>query len=397
MALKQDQGGSSQGKQLTSEQQNMLARQLVLNSSQEFRQQIFQANVNPLNNILNIPIKNVGLVKYFRVVVEGTITNTSSTALSLTRTGLGAYNAVSSFQFTDFTNNQRINTTGWHIALLNSAKMPTVFGAAYSPNVPAGWGNNYNIMSGPSTLAQNADGAIKMYYDVPMAYSDNNLTGAVYAGVVNQAAYLQVTLNASPVVIGATADGLTGIYTGGAGAAGNWKAGTTIKVTVYQIYLDQLPKDKNGAVILPMEDISQYYDLKYTTLSGFGANVDVPYSYAALKKFLSTFTIFDNAGVFNAGTDVNYWMLQAANTTQMWRLDPYTASLYARSVFMSDLPSGIYYFDSRLKPIDTVTWGNMELILNASSVTAGATLSVAVEAFTKFTNLIASGSLPAGG
>jgi hypothetical protein len=100
-----------------------------------------------------------------------------------------------------------------------------------------------------------------------------------------------------------------------------------------------------------------------------------------MRQFNSVLAIYDNGGNLNAGTDINYWSLVSANATQLFKLDPLTATLFARQTFMGDPPLGTYYFDFRNKPIDTISYGNMTLNLNALTVNANASLQVLTEAF----------------
>jgi hypothetical protein len=205
---------------------------------------------------------------------------------------------------------------------------------------------------------------------------------------VNATMNLQLTINSAPVT--AAGDPLNKIYSGN---TGGWDGNVT--VTVYQVYLDQLPTS-NGSPILPPTDLNTVYELIETTLTGMAANTDFPYSYANYRDFLSTFATYDNNGVFNVGSDIAYWSLVSANFTQLFKFSPEIAALFTRSILMADAPPGVYYFDHRRRPINTVQFGNMQLNLNASAVTAGATLVVGTEAFAQINQLVGGSSLDAG-
>ena len=140
------------------------------------------------------------------------------------------------------------------------------------------------------------------------------------------------------------------------------------QITVYQNYLDQIPIGKSGP-ILPALDLSTAYLLNYTQAAGLVSNTDNPFPYANFRDFLSTTVIYDNAGTLNTGSDINYFALQAANYTNLIKLDPYTAAFFGRNRMQLDFPKGTYYFDHRDKPISTVQYGNMSLVMNPSTVT----------------------------
>lgn len=370
---------------------NMARRNIVLGNSVKMTQLISSQTVNPAQqNILNIAPRNVGLILGFIVEVAGNVTNGAVDAA--TRTGLGSSNIVQNFTFTDLNNIQRINTKGAFMALMNSAKQGFGFGGAYAPNLPMGYGNNWNAFAAPASVAAAATADIKHTYYVPLAYSSADLRGAIYAAIVNATMNLQITLSTSAELGVATGgDGFSAVYIGNNNLA--WT--NSVTVNVYQVYLDQLPMSEGGP-ILPMMDLNTIYDLKFTTQTGLAAGQDFPIPYANFRQFLSTTPIFNNGGSFNSGSDVNYWALQAANNTQLKRVSANIAALEARQTFMADPPPGVYYFDHRDKPIDTISFGNMELVLNASTVNAGAQLVVGYESFQTPQATAIAGSLPAG-
>lgn len=379
-------------------QQNMAARGLILRTGVFMKQQIFSQAVAPITqNILNIPVNPVGLITGFLLKVAGTIHNGDG-ALDLTRTQFGAANIVSQIVFTDLTNTVRIQTAGWHLALIDSAKNPVVFGGAYAPNVPINYGNNWTVQSAPATIAHGADGAVQYYYYIPLAYSATDLTGAMFAQVVNAQASIQVTLNAAPCVA-AGADPTLAVYSGT--ASGVWKAATTVQVTVWQFYYDQLPRlpqgqtdPQYGPYLMPKADLSVIYELKNVAMGGLVVGQDFGIPYANFRTFLSTAVIFDNGGTLNVGSDVNYWKLAASNTTQIFQYGPNEAALFARSTFLADPPAGCYYFDSRNSPIQTQNFGNMQLFLNPSVVNANAALLIGFEDFASVSQVAFASSLP---
>lgn len=374
-------------------QQNGLQRQAVLANAVEMTQNIAPLSVTPASQpIVAIQPRAVGLIKGFIVEVTATLKNGATNAAALT--GAGSANLVKNFTFNDLNNNVRINTTGYHLATINSARQGWVMGGAYAPNVAMAYGNNWPVNQGAATLAADAETTVRHIYWVPLAYSANDLRGSIYAAVVNATMSLQITLNPTPFVA-TGADPLDAIYIGNAN--GGYKAGTTVDINCYQVYLDQLPT-MNGGPILPVMDLNTVYEIKQTAVTGMTVGQDFPYSYANFRDFLSTLAIFDNGGTFNSGSDVNYWAMQAANFTNLMKVSPEIAAFQARQTFMADPPPGYYYFNHRDRPINSISYGNMELVLNAKTVNANAKLLVGTEAFAQINQLLgnAASSLSAG-
>ena len=374
--------------------QNQAARTLILTQGVERLQQVYSASTNPANQtVLNIVPQNVGLIRGFLVKVSGTIANTNvgASGVALSRTNFGASNLLRNVGFTDVNNQVRHQTQGWHLGLINSAKQPMVMGGAYAPNVPVGYGNNYDVMTAPASITTGTgSAAVQFFYYVPLSYSKVDLRGAMWAGIVNAVAQLQLEINPTPVV--ASGDAGNAVYSGN---TGGWSGNVT--VTVWQDYIDQVPMDNNGNPILPQNDLSILYQLQNSTLSALVANQDFGVPFANFRNFLSTVLVYDNGGTYAAGTDVNYFALQTANSSNIWKYGPEEAALLARSTFMADPPTGSYYFDHRAKPISTQQFGNTQITVNPSTVNANAAIWAGFEYFAQASQVVFAGSLPSGG
>ena len=383
--------------QISASQQNSNARNAIISSGVDRLQQIYSAGIDPASQtVINVVPQNVGLVRGFLVKVEGTIRNTHA-SIALTRTNFGASNLLRNIGFTDTNNQVRHQTQGWHLGLVNSAKQPLVFGAAYQPNVPVNYGNNWEVQTAPSSIAASTDAKVQFYYYVPLSYNKYDLRGAMWAGVVNAVAQLQLEINPN-VVIAAPGNSTIAAYTGTTGATGQWKAATSVTVTVWQDYIDQIPMTQQGQPVLPQQDIATLYQLNNTSLSSLVAGQDYGVPFANFRNFLSTVIVYDNAGVMNVGSDINYFALQTANASNIWKCDPETTALLARSTFMADPPPGVYYFDTRAKPISTQQFGNTQITVNPSVVTgSNSALLVGFEYFSQASQVVFAGSLPSGG
>jgi hypothetical protein len=369
-------------------QSNLIARNAVLSQSVNMIQSIFQQtyNTNIPNTVINVPIRNVGLLK--RLLVKITATVQRSAAETQNRTALGPANILSQVVFTDLSNQTRINTTGWHLHYLATARRQMAYGAAFANDTPTNIGSNYNVISAPAAFTAGAQ-TISMYYEIPLAYGDFDLRGAIFMSIVNATANLQLTINPS-FFVGSGADGTLAVYK--SSTANDLGTITALTVTVYQNYLDQLPYVKGGPV-LPLIDLSTAYLLNNTVATGAAQNQDLAVPYANFRNFMSTFAMWDNNAALAAGTDINYWLLQAANYTNIWKFDPITASLFARNIINDDFPAGIYYFDHRTKPISTIQYGNMQLVMNPSSAIVNGQLFVGYESLAIIDQITQAGSL----
>jgi hypothetical protein len=392
--------------QLNAQQLNSLASQLVRAQAVEMKQQIFSQLFNPASQtVVNVMPRNVGLIKGFIVEVIATMTNTGT--VPIYPTDFNVANLLSQISFTDLNNNTRIQTTGWHLELMNTVKSRKPYGSALvhttGIDAPVNYGSNWAVCSlgsGATSLAAISGSSgdyctLKQRYYVPLAYSDNDLRGAVYANVINSTMNLTLNINPNPVVAGTTADTLNAVFKGATGAAGTL---TNVQINVYQIYLDQLPRNsQNGAPVLPIMDLSTIYELKNTAFSNLSSGTDFPIQFPNFRDFLSTVLVFSPDGYTrNVGSDLNYLALQSANFTNIWKLPPEMVALLTRQIIGCDMPPGVYYISNRQKPISTVQYGNMEIIVNPTgTVGAGAYAQVGWEDFALVNTLTQAGSLPA--
>jgi hypothetical protein len=381
--------------------QNTQARAAVLQNSVERIQQVFsttQTSLTTSNNVINIVPRNVGLIKGFFVEIAVNVTLTS--AATVANTPYGAANLLQQVVFNDLQNNTRIQTAGWHLHAVNSARIGKPYGIPFAmdkgasgTNVPVAYGDNWVEQVLPTTLTESTATTLIFRYYVPLAYSKTDLRGAVYANVINATMQLQLTLNTQLMVAQGT-DATLAVYTATTATAPTYTINSA-EVIVYQHYLDQLPQGQNGP-ILPWLDLSTSYELKNTSVTGMAVGQDFPIPYSNYRSYLSTTFIYDNAGTLTYGTDINYISLQSANYTNLKKCTPDEWALFNYLYMSTGLPKGTYYLSHRDDPISTIQYGNMDLIINPSAVSAGAQVLVGYEDMAMINLLGNAGSLPGG-
>ena len=333
--------------------------------------------------------KNVGLITGFIVRVDVDIA--APAGQTLTRTPFGAMNLLSKIEFTDLSNLTRISTPGWHLKALNSARHRRPDGSAEVTDSPMGFGAVSNPgISCPATIAPGTTGTVSMVYDVPLAYSPDDLRGAIFAGVVNASMNLSLTINPQLTAFGT--DTISSVYSQSVAGA---VLCSNARINVYQKFYDQLPLG-NGGPALPVDDLTTSYQIKSTALTGMAAQQDFPVPYANFSDFLSTVLVYDNGGTLNAGSDISSFALTTANASTIFKIEPWLLAYNTRNQLDVDMPQGMYYFDHRRRPINTIQYGNQQLIVTPSQVNPGAQLLVGWEQLTKQGVVTASGSLPAG-
>jgi P3 major capsid protein len=395
---------------MTPQQQDAIATRAILSSAVDRIQLVASQQVFPASNpVLLVQPINVGLIKRFVIEVSGHIATTGTAQVSLTDFGLANLFGQGGIQYIDLNNYLRVNSSGAHLTMLATAKRRRSYGATYDSNQsgsaagdidnlsqmvtvpPAFWG----VFHAKNTLAAIDSTPFHAYFELPLAYADDDLRGAIWANVLNAVQQLTLTFN-TQVVTAAPSDNTFAVYSGAAGAAGSI---TDCQVNVYQEYLDQLPR-ANGpqgmTTILPALSLSTVYELKSTIFSSVTPNQEFYIPYANQRSFISTMMTFNNNGTATGrttGSDVNYIALVSANSTYIWKLDALTLALKAREHIMGDQPAGTYYMPTRRHNIATLQFGNLQLALNANTATPASFINVMWEAFALQNTLQSGASL----
>lgn len=376
-------------------QENLAARHAVISRGFKIRQSIFNRTFQPANGVnVTVNPNNVGLIHGFLIEMTALITNPASGSSVLSLTPHGPANLLQQVVFNDIDNYQRINTVGWHLAHLASIRQKRPYFSSTPSDSPIGYGSNWNVIKAPATIAVNSTATVYMYYWIPLAYSDTDLTGAMYSNVINAQSTLQLVLStAAQAVVANTVDPTLAVYQGAGAVAGVTL--TNVTINVYQDYWDQLPMGPDGP-ILPAIDLNTIYELKNTAFPAPVVGQDTYIGFSNYRHFMSTVLIYDNqtGGAYPAnGSDVNYISIRSANTLDLRKQDANSWASDTRRILNTDMPAGTYLFDTRGRPIFTSATGNMNIVLNPSLVNANAAILVGWEMLANVKQVASASSL----
>lgn len=344
-------------------------------------------------SVLTQQLRNVGLIKRLLVRFTATITANAAAGSTLTLTKLGLANMVSNVIFTDLANNQRINCAGWFLTAVASAKRRSVFGAAYTSDTPFGYGDVFQtVQQAPAAIANNSSANVQFMMEIPFAYNDRDLRGAIFGDVTQATMQVAITLNPN-FSVASGSDATLAVYQSG---NANLATISNVNCQIYQNYLDQGPKTPQGVPILPPLDLGTAYLLNTVSSVTPIANQDNAIPYVNSRQFLSTAFVYDNGGTLNTGSDINTVAITSANLTNIIKVDPFTLAFMSRNILGDDFPAATYYLDHRARPIDTNTFGNMQLIINPSTVNANGVLLLGYEAMGYIGQINQGGAIPSG-
>lgn len=386
-------------------QQNAMARAMIIPGpgTQTVRrlQQIFSQSVTNYvpgqQLVLNVNPAPVGIITKFIVEVKASVGQGG--AETQTRVQNGAAAVLSNVQYVDTSNQTRINCAGWYLNQLSMIRRGfKSTGAVTMDNnnvdgIGSSWGAR--VSAAPATLtaappAANAPNLVQ-FYEVPLAYSDTDLRGAVLAALINATQSLNLTIN--PNFFVTSTDTVNVAEAGYQSSTAQLGSMNNVTVTVYQEYIDQF-----GNLPLPAIDLGTQYLLQTTGGYQPVANTDLIIPYANFRVFMSTVVRYNNNGVFNTGSDVNYLSIRTANQSDLVKASPSMWAYMNRRKNSDDLPPGYYFLDHREKPLFTNQFGNLSLVFQASAVGGlNSSVTVGYEQLAMMNQIAASTAIPSGG
>lgn len=369
----------------------------------ELEQTLFQysasGTLNTPGTVLQYKLNNVGLVRGLDVLIRGTITGGGTT--TSTRTALGISNFLSQVDFQDFSSYHRITTPGWHLNLIEAQKQRFSPWSAVTNDSPVGIVNqnaapiNRAAVFGQqlaSSVAAAGTADFQVVYRVPFARDRFDLRGGIWAKKTGASAFVFMTINPNMFVTSTQDATLAVMQSGGT----DLPTLSNVAIEVYQDYLDFFPKGADGNEVVPFKDLETAYLISNTQLVPLSQNNDNYAPFADEREFISVSAIFDNAGTLNKGTDVTYWSVKSANLLPIFQRSSFRQFCVQRKIFHDDLPAGMYYFSFEHRPIDTLAFGNTNLVLNPSSVTsASSQILLGYESFGRIGAVARAQAIPA--
>lgn len=312
---------------------------------------------------LQIQLQRMGILTGVMLYFSAQVTPTVAATVS----DYGPYSLVKQISYTDYAGIQRVITSGYQLHVLNcfrghrfmnNANINMKYMGATSET-----GVDTNILNVPTAAA-----AATLYFAlyVPIAYDPlNDLRGAVLSQTIYGDHY--ITIQFANAWVDAT-DEFAAPYSAGTVAL---TAGQQINVQAYQQYI--MPQQ--GVNNLPMIDLSTIYAVEgnYQDSSNIVANQAKYINWPNNRAIMSAVHVFDNGGSGVANqTDVSDIILLGNSNTSIREMQPNFVRNQMRYMLGADLASGVYYISSRMQPITTQLYGNVQTQFNVATANANA-------------------------
>jgi hypothetical protein len=327
--------------------QNALARQMLIETGLHMTKRL-QPVSGALGSTIRIPLQNMGVMTGITLNFTVPITPTAAATAS----PFAPYNIAQMVKYTDYAGVDRIVTSGLQLHLLNAFKTnrPLYNASKLAGFIPGEGGIDTNILKLPTAVASDT---IQFSLYLPMAYDPaSDLRGAVLSQTIYGDHTVSIQLPTSLV----GADSLIYPYTAGTVPL---TSGAQVTVEAYQNYI--MPQ--NGVSNLPMVDLATIYAIEgnYTDNTNISAGQAKYINWPNARAVLSAMHIFDNggAGTLN-GADLQQITMMGNSNTNIKEMSPKFLRAQMRNVLGVDVPSGVYFINTRTQPVSTQIYGNVQ-------------------------------------
>lgn len=338
-------------------QDQMLAQQLIANSTEYYTQQapITSANLPSSPISLSLPNSGIMLSCDIDVSIEVDIT------VAATANPVGAYGAVQNITTYDWYGNARTSVSGSRLTSLNQYRQ----GRPYD-RVPSGFSyDTANLLYSLPTATGN--GTINFKLHVPFAQGGGSLAGALLTQTSNGSC--SISLQFLQSLVSAT------------NPLAPYSAGTltVTGVTITPTYRYLMPVTF-APQTLPLLSLSTAYSVQeIVTPQNLSVGQQNLTNFPAARTVFSQIADYVNGSQANFGSDLSSMAIIVNGATPVKQWTPSLKLIEQRNLLGADDIPGRYYFGFRSRPINTNTFGSYQLQFIPSVVNSGAFLTVASE------------------
>ena len=338
-------------------QQNFGMRAALLQSAPRMRKNLGNFSGGTVGSTTRIKLFNVGITT--KIILDVIATFDIGVAVA-TASPKAPFNLINRIKLTDFDGTDRVNCSGYQLWEVQSARN----------RAPYGFNNGSQTSVLTSPLVPTAVGAgatMRFQIEIPLAYSENDLRGALLTQTAVGEAWVNIDWNA--VLVG----------NGNADAVYNGGATTTVtngafQVNVFQEYL--LPQNVGGNVPIPALDLMTVYELAGALKSSDNIAVgqEKLFNYPNVRSVVGAYFNYVNNGVMNSAvTDIQKFRLIANGNNVLREYLP-TDKLFDQRRWMiedADLRVGSYFEMHRERPIETALYGNVQYGITPNTAGGG--------------------------
>lgn len=361
---------------LSPAEENKLMRELLMRNSPKVLKKL-PTVTGAMGSTTRVKLNNTGLIT--RLFADIQIPYTASVA----PTAIGnksVFAAIPKIQLIDFDGSTRINTTAFHLALLNAMRGRGNFANTANlqseggfTNVATGHSNDIRIPQiGLSTGAQ----TLRILLEIPVAahVDKGDLRGMLPAQFVS--GDLQLALDFASSLTGTSDDDY--VFSGGTITNG------TPSVTVYQEYY--LPQKLKGVVPIPKDDISTVYEIGVysRTTDNIAAGQEKLVNFPIVREVNGVIINLINNKLLGGGSAANNIIsntIYANGNNILYQTDEFVQNALERLSMFSDLPMGVNIYDFASGPISTAIFANVQLALTPQGTMTTPAIEATFESF----------------
>jgi hypothetical protein len=355
---------------------NAQNRQLLLATSLKQRKRLTTIRTEA-GQTTRTKLYNVGVLTSVLLNISAALTIGTAVA---TPSAKAPYNLIKRLRITDYNGTDRVNVSGFMLYVWNSVRARSLYGQnnsaaandiASQPNVPTAVGNANLTFLMEVPIAYDIDNKIQQLQDTRGAMLMQTGVGEVY-------------MHIDWVDNLITQDDDDALYKGGATSTVAGNGNDYITCAVYQNFLLPQAVQGTGRLPLPEMDLRTVYELAGNVISSdnISAGSEKLIPYPNVRAVLGAYFIYMDNDVL-ANTLSNF-TLRVNGSTDLTEDDLATKLHEQRKCIGSDVQTGVFFNDHRMKPIETQIYGNVEMAIEPSAVTSNPNFEFGFETFYQY-------------
>lgn len=357
-------------------QQNMQARAMLLATSLKQRKLLTTIST-VAGSTTRTKLYNVGVLTSILLSVSAALTIGTATA---TPSAKAPYNLIKRLKITDFNGTDRVNISGFMLYVWNTVRARSL----YNQNNSAAAVNVANMPSVPTAVG---NASMTFQIEVPIAYNTDHPIQQLQdtrGAMLMQTGVGEVYMHIDWVDSLITQDDDNALYKGGGTSTVVGNGANYITCNVFQDFLLPQAVQGTGAIPLPQIDLRTVYEFAGNIITGDNINVgsEKLLPYPNVRAVLGAYFLYmDDDLLANTLSD---FTLRVNGSTDLVE-DNLASKLHTqRKSVGSDIQTGVFFNDHRMKPIETQIYGNVEMAITPASLAGTANFEMGFESFYQY-------------
>lgn len=359
----------------------------VLAANAQNRQMLLATSLKQRKNLTTIrteagqttrtKLYNVGVLTSVLLSVSAALTIGTATA---TPSAKAPYNLIKRLRITDYNGTDRVNISGFMLYVWNTVRARSLYGKNNSAAA-------VNVASQPSVPTAVGNANMTFLIEVPIAYNTEHPIQQLQdtrGAMLMQTGVGEVYMHIDWIDSLITQDDDDALYKGAGTTTVVGNGSNYITCTVFQDFLLPQAVQGTGRLPLPEMDLRTVYEFAGNVISSdniaVGSEKLLPYP--NVRAVLGAYFLYMDDDLL--ANTLSSFTLRVNGSTDLVENNLATKLHEQRKSVGSDIQTGVFFNDHRMKPIETQIYGNVEMAITPASLAGAAQFEIGFETFYQY-------------